>query len=105
MLLLVLILVLVAFALLVVALLTGSVLWAWVSVAVSAGAAVVLLVDWLRGRSAARTGPAPGRVEADGPPPGMPGDSRAPSFEGAEAVTQVLPVVPRTWRPHSKALV
>ena len=52
MLLLVLILVLIAFGLLVVALLSGSVLWAWVSVGVSVAAAAVLLVDWLQRRSA-----------------------------------------------------
>jgi len=46
-LLLVLILVLVAFGLLVVALLTGNVLSAWLSVAVSVAAAVVLIIDWL----------------------------------------------------------
>ena len=56
MLLLVLILVLIAFGLLVVALLTGSVLWAWVSVGVSVAAAAVLLIDWLMRRSAVRAG-------------------------------------------------
>ena len=56
MLLLVLILVLIAFGLLVVALLSGSVLWAWVSVGVSVAAAVVLLIDWLQRRSAVRAG-------------------------------------------------
>ena len=63
MLLLVLILVLIAFGLLVVALLTGSVLWAWVSVGVSVAAAAVLLVDWLQRRSAVRAGAEAGDAE------------------------------------------
>ena len=54
MLLLVLILVLIAFGLLVVALLSGSVLWAWGSVGVSVAAAAVLLVDWLQRRNAVK---------------------------------------------------
>ena len=56
MLLLVLILVLIAFGLLVVAWLTGSVLWAWVSVGVSVAAAAVLMIDWMMRRSAVRAG-------------------------------------------------
>ena len=78
MLLLVLILVLVAFGLLVVALLTGNVLSAWLSVAVSVAAAVVLVIDWLQRRSAVKAGRAgaestPSSATADvarGPRPG-----------------------------------
>ncbi|CAA9377738.1 MAG: hypothetical protein AVDCRST_MAG66-64, partial [uncultured Pseudonocardia sp.] len=55
-LLLVLILVLIAFGLLLVGYLTSSVLWAWVSVLVSAVAALVLLSDTLQRRSAVRAG-------------------------------------------------
>jgi hypothetical protein len=68
-LLLVLILVLVAFGLLVVALLTGNVLCAWLSVAVSVAAAVVLVVDWLQRRSALKAGAAAGAQTASTPPP------------------------------------
>jgi hypothetical protein len=92
-LLLVLILVLIAFGLLVVALLSGSVLWAWVSVGVSVVAAAVLLVDWLQRRSAVRAGADAGRAAplpaaAAVPPPHLPG--RDPVVEPA---TEVLPVV------------
>jgi hypothetical protein len=55
-LLLVLILVLIAFGLLLVGFLSSSVLWAWVSVAVSIGAAGVLLFDTLQRRSVVRAG-------------------------------------------------
>lgn len=51
MLLVVALLVLVAFGLLVASLVTGTMLWAWLSVAVSVVAAVVLLVDWARRRN------------------------------------------------------
>jgi hypothetical protein len=88
-LLLVLILILIAFGLLVVALLSGSVLWAWVSVAVSAVAALVLVVDYLQRRSAARVvagvdggaQPPPDRAipEADRPEP--------------EPATEVIPIL------------
>ncbi|HEY0814119.1 MAG TPA: hypothetical protein VGE11_12630 [Pseudonocardia sp.] len=89
MLLLVLILVLVAFGLLVVALLTGSVLCAWLSVAVSVAAAVVLVVDWLQRRSALKAGATAAAAPA------------SPSAEAMllgepDPVTEVLPVV----RPH-----
>lgn len=46
----VLVLVLAAFALLVTALVTSTMLWAWVSVGASVLAAVVLVVDWSRRR-------------------------------------------------------
>lgn len=87
MLLLVLILILIAFGLLVVALLSGSVLWAWVSVAVSAVAALVLIVDGLQRRAATRAArvaasdPGVGSIDYDPPPE-------------VEAVTEILPVVP-----------
>jgi len=96
-LLLVLILVLIAFGLLVVALLTGSVLWAWVSVGVSVAAAAVLMIDWMMRRSAVRAGSdavatsggsAPGYVPPRVPEP----RPAAPS----EPVTEVLPVLPAT---------
>ena len=83
MLLLVLILVLVAFGLLVVALLTGSVLSAWLSVAVSVAAAVVLVIDWLQRRSAVKAG----RAGSEGAPP-----APAPPTEDLDPVTEVLPV-------------
>ena len=83
MLLLVLILVLLAFGLLVVALLSGSVLWAWVSVGVSVAAAAVLLVDWLQRRNAVKAG----AVAAGS-------NSAAPGMPDSEPVTEVLPVIP-----------
>lgn len=63
MLLLVLVLVIVAFGLLVTAITTSAMVWAWVSVGVSAVAAVLLVVDWSRRRrlAAAREN----AVEAD----------------------------------------
>lgn len=84
MLLLVLILVLIAFGLLVVALLSGSVLWAWVSVVVSVGAAAVLLVDWLQRRAAVKAGAETGSA-ADAPPP--------PAAH-LDPATEVIPVIP-----------
>jgi hypothetical protein len=53
MLLLVLLLVLAAFGLLVTALVTATMLWAWVSVGVSVLAALTLIVEWSRRRRAA----------------------------------------------------
>ena len=90
MLLLVLILILIAFGLLVIALLTGSVVWAWVSVAVSAVAALVLVVDHLQRRAAVRAGRA--GTESDGvrvaaPPP-------EPEPVENEPITEILPVMP-----------
>ena len=84
MLLLVLILVLVAFGLLVVALLTGNVLSAWLSVAVSVAAAVVLIIDWLQRRSAVKAGRA-GAESTSAPAPESPPEDLDP-------VTEVLPV-------------
>ena len=84
MLLLVLILVLVAFGLLVVALLTGNVLSAWLSVAVSVAAAVVLIIDWLQRRSAVKAG----RAGAESTPAPRP----QTSHEDLDPVTEVLPV-------------
>jgi hypothetical protein len=88
-LLLVLILVLVAFGLLVVALLTGNVLCAWLSVAVSVAAAVVLVVDWLQRRSALKAGAAAGAQPAS-----MPLEPRP--VADLDPVTEVLPVVPNS---------
>ena len=84
MLLLVLILVLIAFGLLVVALLTGSVLWAWVSVGVSVAAAAVLMIDWLQRRSAIRAGRAGADSTPNSPHEAPPAD--------LDPVTEVLPV-------------
>ncbi len=103
MLLLVLILVLIAFGLLLVGFLTSSVLWAWVSVAVSVGAALVLIYDTVRRRSVVRAGDNAGGDPASGPP-------AAPSRSAATGVgaghhtptrapvdpdpaTEVLPVI------------
>ncbi|WP_219417133.1 hypothetical protein [Pseudonocardia nigra] len=89
MLLLVLILVLIAFGLLVVALLSGSVTWAWVSVGVSVLAAVVLLLDWLQRRNAVKAGAEPATRETDAP-------RAAGTRTDIESVTEVLPVIPRS---------
>ena len=78
MLLLVLILVLLAFGLLVVALLSGSVLWAWVSVGVSVAAAAVLLVDWLQRRNAVKAGAV--AAGSNSAAPACPTSSRSPRF-------------------------
>ena len=86
MLLLVLILVLIAFGLLVVALLTGSVLWAWVSVGVSVLAAVVLLIDWLQRRNVVKAGSAAAQDASAAP--------HHPRMAAPEPLTEVLPVVP-----------
>lgn len=88
MLLLVLILILIAFGLLVIALFTGSVVWAWVSVAVSAVAALVLVVDHLQRRAAVRAG----RVSAETPGGGL---ALEPESLETEPVTEILPVVQR----------
>ena len=68
----VLVLVLAAAALLVTALVNGAMLWAWLSVGVSVVAAIVLLVDWARRRTAVRDTPpvqaaAPATVQAAAP--------------------------------------
>ena len=84
MLLLVLILVLIAFGLLVVALLSGSVLWAWVSVVVSIAAAGVLLADWQQRRSAVRAGAESGGQEPEAAPA---------RYADVEPATEVIPVV------------
>lgn len=98
MLLLVLIIVLVAFGLLVVALLTGNVLIAWISVGMSVIAAVVLLIDWMQRRSAVKAGASPDVVT--GPPTG--GYQRLPDYE---PVTEVLPVIPAAGqRPGGSAV-
>lgn len=96
MLLLVLILVLIAFGLLVVALLSGSVLWAWVSVVVSIAAAGVLLADWQQRRSAVRAGAESGEQEPE------PGAAR-PRYVDAEPATEVIPVVGGAAATHGGA--
>jgi hypothetical protein len=95
-LLLVLILVLLAFGLLVVALLSSSVLWAWVSVGVSIAAAAVLLVDWLQRRSAVRAGAEAGHA-------GPSGTTAVPQFREpvVEPATEVLPVVDQRGEPEA----
>jgi hypothetical protein len=60
---LVLILVITAFGLLIAALTTAHTVWAWVSVAISVFAAVLLVFDWLRGRRRVAAASAPRRVE------------------------------------------
>lgn len=94
MLLLVLILVLIAFGLLVVALLSGSVLWAWVSVVVSVAAAAVLLIDWLQRRNAVKAGT--DAAAGTGP------DASRPRSE-VEPVTEILPVIPPSGVPMAGA--
>lgn len=87
MLLLVLILVLVAFGLLVVALVQGSVLWAWLSVAISVAAASALLFDWWQRQQALRDEEAP-------PPAPVPDRPQAVSAD-TDSVTEFIPVVGR----------
>lgn len=96
MLLLVLIFVLIAFGLLVVALLSGSVLWAWVSVGVSVAAAAVLLVDWLQRRSALRAGAEAG----DAAPTAVPSHAREPVVEPA---TEIIPAITASTSPSDHA--
>jgi hypothetical protein len=95
-LLLVLILILIAFGLLVVALLSGSVLWAWVSVAVSAVAALVLIVDGLQRRAALRAA----RAAENDPVAAGVIDYHSPEVEAA---TEILPVVPPAAAARSDA--
>lgn len=57
-------LVLAAFGLLLAALTTAETLWAWISVVVSVAAAALLVMDWLKGRRAARAGDEPGKLKA-----------------------------------------
>lgn len=64
----VLFLVVAALGLLVTALITATSLWAWVSIGLSVFAGVLLLVDWLRRRSADRAQAVPEPADAeDGP--------------------------------------
>jgi len=114
-LLLVLILVLIAFALLVVALLSGSVLSAWLSVAVSVAAAAVLVVDWLQRRAATRAGPddqavAPSRALSDVDPvtevlPLVPPSAAVPAVSAPDDSQQtiVMPVVSSSGQPSGSA--
>ena len=99
MLLLVLILVLIAFGLLVVALLTGSVLWAWVSVGVSVAAAAVLLVDWMQRRSAVRAGRR-GRADDRRRHRALPHRSCRAGSPVAEPATAIIPAVRATDGPR-----
>jgi hypothetical protein len=94
-LLLVLILVLIAFGLLVVALLSGSVLWAWVSVGISVAAAAVQLIDWLQRRNAVKAG-------ADAAA-GTGGPGASPPRTEVEPVTEILPVIPPSGTPMAGA--
>lgn len=91
MLLLVLILVLVAFALLVVALVQSSVLWAWLSVAISVGAAGALLFDWWQRQQAAR-------ADEEVPPPAPAPEHRVglqAQSADYDSVTEFIPVTPQ----------
>ncbi|MBC8093050.1 MAG: hypothetical protein H7Y15_14145, partial [Pseudonocardia sp.] len=111
MLLLVLVLVLIAFGLLLVGFLSSSVLWAWVSVAVSIGAALVLLYDTMRRRSVVRAGDQAGGEPAPPATPPLHGATFGSDPGGArnmagrvasdlDPATEVLPVIrpdaPRT---------
>lgn len=90
MLLLVLILVLAAFGLLVVALVQGSVLWAWLSVGISVAAAGALLFDWWQRQQALRAEELPlGAPRVD--PPVRP---QARSAD-VDSVTEFIPVLPQ----------
>lgn len=91
MLLLVLVLVLIAFALLVFALLSGSVLSAWLAVGVSVVAGIVLLVDWLHRRAAVKAG-----AESDLTPPMAGGGDIDPVTEifAVQPAAAVEPVRP-----------
>jgi hypothetical protein len=110
-LLLVLILVSTAFGVWAVALLSGSVLWAWVSVGISLSAGVVLLIDLLQRRAAVRAGSETASPEAGPPGPTGP-PARAPAADQlrggpapyVEPATEVLPIVPpRASPPHGSA--
>ncbi|MBA0124955.1 hypothetical protein H0B56_05305 [Haloechinothrix sp. YIM 98757] len=86
----VLVLVLGALGLLVAALVTGSSLWAWISIGCSAAAALLLVVDWLRRRGkqepageAAEVTTATGQGE-DAGGPATEGESAAPGSDGDE---------------------
>jgi hypothetical protein len=102
---LVLILVIMAFGLLIAALTTAHTLWAWISVAISAVAAGLLIFDWLRGRRRVAATSAPRAAEDDletlaFDDPGDSGDTgdaveeRAPAEpERAEPTAEIPPVV------------
>lgn len=73
----------VGFALLVIALMTGSVLWAWGCIVVCVAGAVVLLVSALAGRKAAPDGAADSAApEAARGADSDPGDSGRSSAQG-----------------------
>jgi hypothetical protein len=99
---LVLTLVIVAFGLLIAALTTANTLWAWVSVAISVVAAVLLVMDWARSRrrvaaTSVRHDEAPAAVE---PPPRrhQPGGPVAPP-EPAEATSEIPAAVEPVTEP------
>lgn len=91
MLLLVLILVLIAFGILVVALFSGSVLLAWIAVAIALAAAAVLGYDWVQRRAAVRSGPGDGVEEG----------TAATAYADPEPATEVIPLVPPRRPPAS----
>src|SRR6476619_4592800 len=84
----------IAFGLLVVALIAGTALWAWVSVGVSVLAAGVLLIDWLRRRSAVRSNRDAAAVESYSAVEGYP----LPQPVYDEPMTEAIPVI-RMQRP------
>ncbi|MBN9741650.1 hypothetical protein DMP23_11100 [Amycolatopsis sp. A1MSW2902] len=77
----VLLLVLAALGLLVTALITGTSLWAWVSIGLSVLAGLLLLVDWLRRRKRADRGPDAEESE----------DSEAADSDAAEEKDEAVP--------------
>ncbi|MGW4400323.1 hypothetical protein ACWEHA_33950 [Amycolatopsis nivea] len=79
----VLLLVLAALGLLVTALITGTSLWAWVSIGLSVLAGLLLLVDWLRRRKRADAGPDEDSEE--------PADSEDSDAEAAEEKDEAAP--------------
>ncbi|GAA2569040.1 hypothetical protein [Pseudonocardia hydrocarbonoxydans] len=96
MLLLVLILVMIAFGLLLVGLLSSSIVWAWVSVAVSLAAGAVLAVDWISRRSAVKAGD--DRAVGSGGTEDATSSS-SPGTREVEPVTEVIPVVRPSGMP------
>ncbi|RBM20287.1 hypothetical protein DI005_13050 [Prauserella sp. PE36] len=89
----VLILVLAALGLVVTALITANSLWAWISIGLSVLAGLLLVVDWLRRRAAARAqSPADAEPDAEGDEPGEKDAERETTDEPTEeGQTALLP--------------
>lgn len=86
----VLLLVLAALGLLVTALITGTSLWAWVSIGLSVLAGLLLLVDWLRRRKRADRGPDAEESADSEPDAAEEKDEAVPAEEDAEQ-TALIP--------------